>query len=218
MRYNSTKYLLIDTETGGLEPDRHPILEIGAQVLTETLDKADIPPFHTYVRPHEGAVIDDRALNVNKLWWSKDPNEQGYKDAAKPEAAWEQFTAWLTQQFEVATWVVLVGWNVGFDENFLKGFFRHNVGGEPVTGQPPWPFHYHKIDLLGVVRFFDARMGNVRKSYKLEHIAKDYYGVAADFAMHTSLGDSDMCLKVAKCVEEDHHRHVTKRHTDQTQK
>jgi DNA polymerase III epsilon subunit-like protein len=208
MRYNSQKYILLDLETTGLEPARHAILEIGAQILTPTLDVAEAPPFHTYVRPHDNAVIDDRALNVNKLWWAKDPNDPGYQKAAKPETAWEQFTAWLTQHFEVATWIVMVGWNIGFDENFLKGFFRHNIGGEPVTGQPPWPFHYHKIDLLGVVRFFDARMGLKRKSYKLADIAQQYYGVASKFAMHTALGDSDMCIKVAKAVEEEHHAFV----------
>lgn len=213
MRYNSQKYLLIDTETTGLEPDRHAVLEIGAQALTPSLNVAEIPPFHVHIRPHTKAIIDDRALNVNKLWWANDPNAEGYKKALAPKDAWEQFNKWLTEHFEVATWVVLVGWNVSFDEAFLKGFFRHNIGGEPVTGQPPWPFHYHKIDLLGLVRYFDARMGKVRKSYKLEDIAQDYYGTVSKFAMHTALGDSDMCIRVAKAVEEEHVKHASREAT-----
>lgn len=200
-RYNSQKYLLVDTETTGLDPRKNALVEIGAQILTNTLEIADIPPFHAHVRPHEGAVIDKRALNVNNHHWCADKDSEGYQKALTPLNAWEALEAFLQPHYDILTWIVLVGWNVGFDEEFLKGFFYNLHKGEPTVGRPPWMFHYHKIDLLGVVRFFDARLDRVRKSYKLEHIAQEYFGAASKFAMHTALGDSQMCIKVAHEAE-----------------
>ena len=202
-RYNSQKYLLIDTETTGLDSRKNAIVEIGAQILTDRLELAEAPSFRVVIRPHEDAVIDKRALNVNNHHWCADKNSEGYQKALEPADAWKQFEAFLQPHYDILTWIVLVGWNVGFDEEFLKGLFYHIHKEEPTTGRPPWMFHYHKIDLLGVVRFFDARVGRSRKSYKLEHIAKEFFGVMSDFAMHTALGDSQMCIKVAQEAEKE---------------
>jgi DNA polymerase III epsilon subunit-like protein len=202
-RYNSQKYLLIDTETTGLHERKNAIVEIGAQVLDDKMQLVEAAPFHCLVRPHKDAVIDKRALNVNNHHWVEDHDSDEWKKALPPDKAWEAMEEFLKPHYDILTWIVLVGWNVGFDEMFLKGMYHHINGEDPTVGRPPWPFHYHKIDLLGVVRFIDARMGRVRKSYKLEHMAKDYFGVAADFAMHTALGDSQMCLKVAHEAEHD---------------
>jgi DNA polymerase III epsilon subunit-like protein len=207
-RYNSQKYLLIDTETTGLDPRKNAVIEIGAQILSDRLEVVETDPFRVLIRPHEDAVIDKRALNVNNHHWCADKDSEEYQKALTPEAALEALEAFLKPHFDIVTWIVLVGWNVGFDEEFLKGLFYHVHKEEPTTGRPPWPFHYHKIDLLGVVRFFDARIGRARKSYKLEHIAKDLFGVMSDFAMHTALGDSQMCIKVAQEVEKELIRRV----------
>lgn len=207
-RYNSQKYLLFDLETTGLDPRKNAILEIGAYILTDALEVADLPPFHTLVQPHREAIIDKRALNINNHHWASDPESEEFKKAATPEQAWKALEDFLRPHYDTLTWIVPVGWNVGFDEEFLKGFFFHIHQEEPVTGRPPWPFHYHKIDLLGVVRFFDARMGRARKSYKLEHIAQEYYGTVSKFAMHTSLGDSNMCIRVAMEAEKELLKHV----------
>jgi DNA polymerase III epsilon subunit-like protein len=200
-RYSAQKYILIDTETTGLDPRNNALIEIGAQVLTGTLELTETPPFHAHIKPHEGAVIDRRALIINKQHWVQDKESPEYKKALTPDAAWTAFTQFLKKNYETPSWIVLVGWNVGFDEEFLKGFYAHLHKKEPVVGLLPWPFHYHKIDLLGVVRYLDARTGHTRNSYKLEHVAQQYFGVAADFMMHTALGDSQMCIKVAHEVE-----------------
>lgn len=203
-RYNSQKYLLIDTETTGLDPHKNAVVELGAQILTSDLQETDLPPLHLLIRPHENAIIDKRALNINNHHWCNDKKSEGYEKALKIGAAWQALEAYTQQHYDVASWIVLVGWNVGFDEAFLKGLY-YNVHQEtPTVGRPPWMFHYHKIDLLGTVRYFDARQGKVRKSYKLEHIAAEYYGAATKFAMHTALGDSRMCLKVTQQVEKEY--------------
>ena len=207
-RYGSQKYLLIDTETTGLDPRKNAIVEIGAQILMDNLMVADIKPFHVLVRPHKDAIIDKRALNVNNHHWCADPQSEGYKKALSPEDAWKAFEAFLQPHYDILTWIILVGWNVGFDEEFLKGMFFHVHQDEATAGRPPWMFHYHKIDLLGVVRYFYARLQRVRKSYKLEHIANEFFGTVADFAMHTALGDSQMCIKVAHEAEKELLRRV----------
>lgn len=209
--YGSQKYVLLDTETGGLSETRNPIIELGARILTPDLRFADSSVFHAHIRPAEGLEIDSRALAVNNLRWADDPDSDSYKKALSEEEAWEKFVEWLMKNFEIATWIVPVGWNVRFDAAVLKALFqRVHPDSPPAAGQPPWPFHYHTIDLLGIVRFFDARMGRERESYRLQALAVDYYGTAAGFAMHTALGDSDMALRVAHVVEEEYIKHVLK--------
>lgn len=202
-RYNSQKYLLLDTETTGLNPRKNALIEIGAQILTNTLEVPQIDPFHVHIRPHKDAIVDKRALNVNNHHWAEQPDSPGFLKALDPAAAWAAFEDFLRPHYDMLTWIVLVGWNVSFDEEFLKGLYVQVHGSEPTVGTPPWPFHYHKIDLLGVVRFMDARMDRSRRSYKLEHIAQEYFGNISAFAMHTALGDSQMCIKVAHAVEQE---------------
>lgn len=212
MRYNSTKYLLLDTETTGLDPDKNALIEVGAQLLTPSLDQVDVEPFHTYVRPGKDDKIDHRALAVNKQTWVNEPESDIYRNkAVTAEQMFKGLNDWLNR-YGGASWVVPVGWNVGFDYDFFKATFRKVHGDEPQTGRDPWPFHYHKIDLLGVCRFMDARMGRSRRSYKLEDMARQYYGSISEFAMHTALGDADMCIKVAHAVEAERLEHWAEQH------
>lgn len=204
----SSQYVLLDTETGGLDPTQHPLLEIGARILNPDLTPTE-HTFQTYIQPHTGAEIDARALEVNKLFWATDPESKEYKNARPLDKAWEVFVDGLMQLFEIDTRIVPVGWNVRFDVAFLEAAFKRlNAGAAPPVKRLPWPFHYHTMDLLGVVRFLDAKVGRVRDSYKLQNLAVDYFGTVAEFGMHTAQGDSDMALRVTKAVEQEYAQYV----------
>ena len=202
---DAVKYLCVDTETTGLDSDKHALLEIGAIVLNKHLRPQEgVDPFRITVRPVEGVhEIEAKAIHVNNHKWVYEPDSEAYQAAyAYPEAC-QEFHEFLTSVYGKPTWIVMVGWNVGFDEDFLKALYTYTNTREGATKTFPWPFHYHKIDLLGICRYLDiVNKRPPRKSYSLDAMAKHFYGhELAKFAMHTAMGDAQMSLKVLDAME-----------------
>jgi DNA polymerase III epsilon subunit-like protein len=208
-------YLLIDTETTGLNEHEACVLEIGARVLdikdSSIVLRPDTPAFHTLVRPFEDASIHPAALKVNNHYWCEDPQDPKYKEAKTIEDAWAALMAYLIKYYEKASWIIPVGWNVGFDEGFLKHAMYERIN-RPGRAQSVleieerWPFHYHKLDLLTICRYIHIKQGRVREgkpriAYKLETMVEHCFSKLGEFAMHTALGDAEMALEVLHAVE-----------------
>lgn len=210
---NEGQYLAIDLETTGLDPSRNSVIEIGAVPLDTRLQRRpDAESFHTYVQPWPDAEIAAQAIAVNKQTWVYQPESEEYKQRPNYKKAWEALTAYVARYYgDNPKFVVLVGWNVSFDEGFLKRLCVWSNVNERVVIQDDdlkkfkWPFHWHKIDLLSICRYLDARAGKApRKSYRLETLAEQYYSALAKFAAHTAMGDCELQLKVLEAVEKEH--------------
>lgn len=204
------QYLAVDLETTGLDPSRNSIIEIGAVPLDAQLQRRiDAESFHTYVQPWPDAEITQQAIAVNKQYWVNKPESEEYKNARTYRAAWDLFLGYVYKHYgQDARFVVLVGWNVSFDEGFLKRLCVWSNMNERVViydddlKKFKWPFHWHKIDLLSICRYLDARAGRPpRKSYRLEALAEQYYSALAKFAAHTAMGDCELQLKVLEAIE-----------------
>lgn len=208
------QYLLLDTETTGLDPEHHAIIELAAMKLIVEDGTFGIPVghkhFHTLVRPAEHHSIDARALEVNKHYWCKDKESKEYKSALEYGAAWAALYVWLKKNYAKPEWLILCGWNPSFDEAFLR--YMHSYPEMPGTAgnaayvRSNWPFHYHKLDFLSIARYLDVRAQRSRKTYKLEKMAEHFYGAASTFAMHSALGDCHMALQILHRMEEDESR------------
>jgi len=194
-------YVALDTETGGLDASKNALLEVALAPLTDRLELIDgVEPFHATIKPFKGSDLHPRALHVNKHFWAKDPSSPEFKEAQTEEQAWQGLHNYLAHHYSSSVLddgagLVMVGWNVGFDELFLKAW--HARVGDDAN---PYPFHYHKLDLMGICRYLDVRNGRTRKYYSLEMMAEHYFGGAQKFAMHTALGDVMMALAVTEMV------------------
>ena len=204
-------YLLVDTETTGLDPNRHACLEIGAAVLDDKFELVPDAVFHRYIRPGPSAKIDAAAIQINGHGWAVDPSSETYLASPQPHEAWKQFFDWLAQHFAEAgipKQVIPVGWNVSFDVGFLRRLWceylmdlavKLNVQSwtqlrdHPLKGHG-WPMHYHIIDLIGVCRYLDIRAGRSRKGYKLGIIADEVLTPDAREALHTKFGAAHTAL------------------------
>ena len=202
------KYVCLDTETTGLDPSKNALVEIGAIVLNDKLEPDEnVATFHTLVRPVEGVhEIDAKAIKINKHEWVWSKSSDEYQSALEYPEACEELSEFLMGAFGKAQWIIMCGWNVSFDEGFLRELynFRFNYPDTaPTAAAYPWPFHYHKLDFLGICRYLDIRAGRPpRKSYSLDALAKHFYGDGmAKFAMHTAMGDAQMTLKIIKAME-----------------
>jgi len=186
-----SEYLLIDTETSGLLPATSDVIEIGACALAGDLTLAG-PEFHRLIRPT--LPVAREAINVNGHTWALDPDSPGWTEALEPRAAWLAFEDWIREHYGTRGWIVMVGWNVGFDHAQLKMLCDRAAGW--------WPFHFQTLDLLTVCRYLDIRADRSRRSYRLDALAKELGGVPKDGKLHTAMTDAKTCLAVLERFED----------------
>jgi DNA polymerase III epsilon subunit-like protein len=109
-------YLFLDTETGGLDLDKHSLLSIGLVVGDDGIlrDSLEI------LLRHEPYVVSAGGMAVNRI-----DLVRHHQAALEPEAALEAFEAFCLRHFPDREPITLVGHNVAFDRNFLAVFFTH---------------------------------------------------------------------------------------------
>lgn len=126
-----TKLAFIDTETFGLNPDLHPIWEIGLVLGDQAYE------FQIYHPPAVLAAADEVALQINGFRhrsWQLNANTPSTADAAETIGA-------LAALLEGTT---LVGMVPSFDEERLRRMYVEHFGW-PEDNRFPW--HYHLIDV-----------------------------------------------------------------------
>ncbi len=108
-----TPLLVIDTETGGIDPCRHALLSVAA------VDSRDSEAFTAIIRPHEDWIIEPEALAKNGF------TLDFLKKNGRPEReAMQDFALWLNAR----RFSLLAGCNVTFDRDFLtRAFARHGI-------------------------------------------------------------------------------------------
>lgn len=100
-----TRLIVVDTETGGLRPDRHALLSIAA------VDSEGGEAFHSLVRPSADWLVDEEALKVNGL------SLDFLRDAGRAESVvMAEFIAWM----KARKGAVFAGANPAFDAAFLE--------------------------------------------------------------------------------------------------
>ena len=160
----------IDTETTGLDPKKHEIIEIA--VLIEEEGKV-IDAFQSKIRPQRIEVAEPRALELN-----------GY---SKNSRAWEN--APLMEEvapilIRMLDGCILVGHNPSFDEAFLReGIVRAGVSGK---------IPYHKIDTITLAYEHLSPLGLTKAS--LDAI-RDFLGWSKKNA-HTAMVDVEDSRKL----------------------
>jgi DNA polymerase III epsilon subunit-like protein len=122
-----SEMLIVDTETGGLDPEYHALVEVAV------VDAVTGDEWCELIQPEKGLHFDPKAMEVHGI------TRERMKHVGLPEK--EAMT-------DLALWVMLKGerllggCSVSFDVGFLKAAFgRHRIG---------WPFSHRTIELRGV--------------------------------------------------------------------
>lgn len=133
--------IILDIETGGLDPNRHALLSIGA-VDYETGDEfyGECRAYKNYPG-HQDDLIDDFALGVNGF--TREQCHDSSKDF--PHALYMRFLHWAV--IAKKRDLLIAGQQVGaFDIPFLK-----KIASDPQQAiVPTWPFGYRSVDLHSV--------------------------------------------------------------------
>ena len=164
--------LVIDTETGGLDPLRHSILSLGA-VIWE--DGRLVDSIEIFVREIECAT-DPEAIAINKmsLAWL---NEHG----VSPVVAVKQLEAFLALHFGTKK-VPLVGHNVHFDIGFVQRLYR--LGG----GAYERRYSHRVLDTASVLALLILAR-RLPPAVASSDGAFEYFGIRGR-ERHTALGDA----------------------------
>jgi len=116
MTKNQT-FLVVDTETGGLNCEKHSILSI-AGVIWEPRSKVE-PIFDLYIKEHFINVV-PQALKVNKIDLNKVyAGDEPFDAVQKIRNSLDEYLGTDRKPIQ------LVGHNVSFDLGFIKRLYRH---------------------------------------------------------------------------------------------
>jgi DNA polymerase III epsilon subunit family exonuclease len=129
------KFVVVDVETGGLDPEKHSILSIGAVIL----ENGVIIDEHEVLLKEVGLLsTTPEALKVNGL-----TEAVILRDGMDIRDAMTYFTRFLTNN-NIFSRATLAGHNVGFDIGFLKRWYRL-TGRERDFGKQ---FSYRSVDTI----------------------------------------------------------------------
>lgn len=164
--------LFVDTETTGLDPAKHEILEIA--LIRTTPDGKDVKDkFSCRVFPEHIETAEPKALEVNKYSAEKWAKEL----CVEPGEVVDAIQA-------MGRNTTLVGHNVAFDESFLAPLFnRFNL-------RVPWT--YHRVDTVALAWPLHA-LGELER-LSLANVCQ-FLGIAAVPA-HTAESDAEACRQV----------------------
>lgn len=135
-----TKFLVLDTETGGLEPDRHSLLSVGMVVWADGKLGAE----DEFFVAESEIECDAEAMAVNGIdinWLTR--------TGLPPELAVTRLERFLNEQFPVAEYaaIPIAGHNVSFDMAFVRRLYR-------IAGRGAGPrFSHRALDTASILRF-----------------------------------------------------------------
>ena len=169
------KYIVIDTETTGLDARKHEMLSLGAMVM---IDGVITETIEVKIRPRNIDQADPKALQVNGY------SHYRWKNAIEGEYANSIIKHFLLSHQDG----ILVGHNVGFDIKFLRAFADEYQTEYMI----PTPY----IDTRDVCRVNLAPYGC--SSMSLDNICL-FLGWKRRKA-HTALSDCEDCIKILRCM------------------
>jgi len=176
-----TMLAFLDTETGGLMPGRHPVLEI-ATILTDFKLK-EIARMEMKITPRPGDEIDPAAARVNgyrpELWLD-----------AVSFSVWQD---WLSRHFPYGTVAIPVGHNVKFDRDMIDlGYYKNHKRFCPLS--------YHMIDTVSIACALKVSGRINPPNLKLKSVA-EALGIKNP-AEHRAMGDCETSMKIFKYFSE----------------
>lgn len=161
--------LWLDTETTGLDPENHAIIQLAC--LVERNNKI-IDKLMLYIRPFKGAKISKEALGKNKVTIEDLRDETKYIDHKIQFEVFIDFMNNHVDRFDKKNKFVLAGKNIKtFDIKFLRKWFERND--DNYYGS--W-FWYPCIDIENYLAELLVYENIILKNYKIETLC-EYFDI-----------------------------------------
>lgn len=164
---------VIDTETTGLDADKHDIIEISASRFRLS-DPAKVEQMTWYLKPLSPETMDQEALDINKhkredLLHLTDFGKETYK---KPEEVIVDIENWVMEDRMSAMDRFVCGQNVTFDTVRMKKLWKK------LKSSSTFPFDFTNDDRIFDTKHFagaiDLLLGRRRRYYNLGNLVKAF--------------------------------------------
>lgn len=172
------KQVFIDTETSGLDPKVYSILTLSG-IICE--DGKELDRFNYNIAPYRGEKFDENSSRVNGI------TEEIASSFPPQEEVLNQFLSKLEEYInpnDFNSRAFLVGYNVGFDLDFLVEWFNFN-------GRDRELFRYFvspNIDVMTLTGLILMRERFTMRNFKLATVYRRTFGRDFD-GVHNSMAD-----------------------------
>lgn len=175
------KILFIDTETGGLDPNKHSLLSVGLALWEDS----EIMHTEEFFVKEEEYNVTEIALKINKI----DLEKLKKIGISKIEIK-ENILKFIKKNFDEEK-IILAGQNVNFDISFLKKLFSLEEFSQI--------FSYRSVDIASILKYI-----SLKKNIDISSLdeAMKYYGIKTE-KRHTALEDAKIAAEIfTKLLEE----------------
>ena len=171
------KRLFIDTETTGLDPQRHGLIQVAG--LVDINGKIE-DSFNFQIQPDENKIIDDEALKVNRT--TRDELKT-FKHSAEIFHLFRQQVKKYINQYDSKDKFSFLAYNAPFDVGFIRQWFLDN--GDKYYGSL---FFRYPIDVASIAM---EALIDQRPTMKNDRLATciQYFNVTAQGDLHDALTD-----------------------------
>lgn len=179
------KIIFIDTETGGVNPEKAALIQLSGIIR---IDKKDVEKFNFYIKPFENSEVNEKALEVQ----GRTLEELKTDKYVEEKEVYKQFINILDKyidKYDRTDKFIVAGYNVRFDVDILKAFFQRHGNN--------FLFSYldsSMLDPLYSIRLLQiAEILPVLENNKLETWCK-HFGI--ELKAHDSLEDIEATKKL----------------------
>ena len=179
------KIIFIDTETGGVNPEKAALIQLSGIIR---IDKKDVEKFNFYIKPFENSEVTEKALEVQ----GRTLEELKTDKYVEEKEVYKQCINILDKyidKYDRTDKFIVAGYNVRFDVDILKAFFQRHGNN--------FLFSYldsSMLDPLYSIRLLQiAEVLPVLENNKLETWCK-HFGI--ELKAHDSLEDIEATKKL----------------------
>ena len=116
------KIIFIDTETGGVNPEKAALIQLSGIIR---IDKKDVEKFNFYIKPFENSEVNEKALEVQ----GRTLDELKTEKYIEEKEVYKQFINLLDKyidKYDKTDKFIVAGYNVRFDVDILKALFQRH--------------------------------------------------------------------------------------------
>ena len=116
------KIIFIDTETGGVNPEKSALIQLSGIIR---IDKKDVEKFNFYIKPFENLEVNEKALEVQ----GRTLDELKAEKYIEEKEVYKQFINLLDKyidKYDKTDKFIVAGYNVRFDVDILKALFQRH--------------------------------------------------------------------------------------------